>query len=1337
MLIRGSSPPLGSLATTTLVFPMKKNLFVLLALTSALVIESSVALGATPVVRPNYDASLEGSATSTVPSVTNGVLPRSAWVQSRRSSRNQAAGYPSNDDEQLGTTTFLWAAPNTDPSPPPAMAAKQQERAAQVERTTREFLGHNGVRLGLSKHTIATARLRELHDTKRGPLIARYQQMHGGVEVFGRHLNVMLDRELRPVAASGYFAPDDSSDGTAVASALADGGFRQSPQQAIASAVADLGGEIDPATLESLGERDDYTLFRVTRQTGAYRLTDTARSKRVYFPLDGRLVPAWYLDVSLEKRGQAGRLSYGYVVAAEDGRILFRNNHIDRAAFSYRVFADAISPGMPFDTPFGNDIVPLTALDPNLTLPRISAETNLVTLESGPIATGDPWLPSGATTTVGNNVDAYVDLGGGNGRQPKSGDFRAKVTSLRSFDYSVVADTDPTTPTARNGGIVNLFYVNNFLHDWWYGNGFDEAAGNAQTNNYGRGGLGGDPILAEGQDYSGFDNANMDTPADGRSPRMQMFLWSGSTAANATLSAVGLGSLVTNVADFGAMQFDLDGQVVTVTPADACTDLTNTTNVSGNIAFIDRGNCFFVDKVANVQKAGAIGAIIVNNSDDGTAPSMTGTNEAVTIPVLSTSFADGARIKNEIARGPLTVTMHRAPSANRDGGIDNGIIAHEWFHYVSNRLVGNGDGLSNKQGGALGEGWSDVSALLLEARPEDATVAGNANFQGAYPFGIYTMPSPYFGIRRAPYSTNPAVFPMTFKHITDGVTLPSTAPLAPGGDNSEEHSAGEIWANTLWDFYVSLINDARYTFREAQDRMKDYIIAGLKMTPNAPTFLEARDALLAAVKATDRADFELATKSFAKYGMGVGAIAPSRNSQDNSGLVESFVALRASYEVVETTLDTTYLTSTAGYCDADGVLDAGETALLTLRIRNSGNQPLPRRLTAQVTSTADVSFGNSGRIVFGVFDVNGFATGSLPVTLHSAATAADLKLKVDFPQAGATPNTVFEPQTVWVERIVNYNLKSSLFTVDNAEQIAATTADWSPTLTEISPGAGEGWRVTSDLNDSYHTGQAWFIPDNDTPTDASLISPVIKVGTQPFSVKFDTAFQFEIDTDDGPGFSFDGGVVEVKIGSGRWQDVLAAGGSFTRGGYNTQVIAFAPNYDVAGACAGFGGFSAGLTPQTISFGTALAGRSVRLRFRAATDSGTGELGWLVDNIRVVGATNLPFSEVVADTATCVNRPPYVRVPAVFSTPERLAGQSDQAIIKLVGSAKDLDGLNGLTYLWTQTSGPAVTLNNAQRPTAYFRAPLVSTDTVMGFELRVSDGTNTRIGSVTVTLLNVD
>lgn len=134
------------------------------------------------------------------------------------------------------------------------------------------------------------------------------------------------------------------------------------------------------------------------------------------------------------------------------------------------------------------------------------------------------------TITRGNNVHAKEDVAGnnGNGSSPDGG------PSL-SFDHPLNLSQQPST--YQNAAITNLFYWNNIMHDVWYGYGFDEASGNFQVNNYGRGGQGNDHVIAEAQDGSGNNNANFASPPDGNSPRMQMFLWNGNPKRDGDLDA--------------------------------------------------------------------------------------------------------------------------------------------------------------------------------------------------------------------------------------------------------------------------------------------------------------------------------------------------------------------------------------------------------------------------------------------------------------------------------------------------------------------------------------------------------------------------------------------------------------------------------------------------------------------------------------------------------------------------------------------------------------------------------------------------------------------------------
>jgi hypothetical protein len=256
---------------------------------------------------------------------------------------------------------------------------------------------------------------------------------------------------------------------------------------------------------------------------GGYRvfvldqLSQPVRTKPVLFHLPGELVPGWYVELMREGDAEA------FVVSARDGEILFRHGLVDNDSYNYRVWADPSGAHIPFDGPQGTSASPHpTGLNdyfaPSFVPPL------LISLQNGPISTNDPWLPPAASQTLGNNVDAYADLVAPDGFS--AGDFRAATTSASTFDRIYDVNLAPNASTSQQmASVTQLFYVNNFLHDWFYDAGFDEAAGNAQTSNYGRGGIEGDRLLAEAQDYSGLSNANMFTPADGASPRMQMYVF--------------------------------------------------------------------------------------------------------------------------------------------------------------------------------------------------------------------------------------------------------------------------------------------------------------------------------------------------------------------------------------------------------------------------------------------------------------------------------------------------------------------------------------------------------------------------------------------------------------------------------------------------------------------------------------------------------------------------------------------------------------------------------------------------------------------------------------------
>lgn len=128
-------------------------------------------------------------------------------------------------------------------------------------------------------------------------------------------------------------------------------------------------------------------------------------------------------------------------------------------------------------------------------------------------------------STVGNNVVAHEDW---EGRNAFLENYRPVNESL-SFVYEY-GEPDGLAPKEYIDFVVTqLFYTCNQYHDLLYRLGFDEVSGNFQMHNFDKGGRGSDPVIANAQDGSGYNNANFMTPPDGQAPRMRMYVWDTAT----------------------------------------------------------------------------------------------------------------------------------------------------------------------------------------------------------------------------------------------------------------------------------------------------------------------------------------------------------------------------------------------------------------------------------------------------------------------------------------------------------------------------------------------------------------------------------------------------------------------------------------------------------------------------------------------------------------------------------------------------------------------------------------------------------------------------------------
>ena len=1143
-------------------------------------------------------------------------------------------GTQTNFDTRLGVPTFLWGQSRDFSG---SASPKAAPPSTDLVAVARSYLAGLGGQYRLSATDAAGVPHLFTQTMPNGAALVKFRNRINDIEVFREEAAVLLGADRSLIAIGGYVM---SGDGTAP--------FKVSALAAAAVALGDW--SFDASTVGALSadvNRDGYQHFALpagTLSADGSALAIPLRVKPVLFRLPGRLVPAHYVEVQVrDGRVPFGLDSYAYVVSAEDSTVLFRHNQTADVAFSYKVFAEATAPFLPLPAPTGRNNFPhLTGVADGT--PAAFVAPNLITLQNLPFSRNDPWLAPGATTTTGNNVDAFADIVTPDDFQV--GDVRPTLTSANTFNRTYNTAAVPNVSTDQiMASVTNLFYMNNYLHDWFYDAGFDEASGNAQTDNFGRGGAGSDSIFAEGQDFAALNNANMSTPADGARPRMRMYVFNGVGAQVVKInSPAGIAGVKGSAsASFGQQAFDLTRDVIYALPNDGCAALTNGAAVSGKFALIDRGTCAFAIKVKNAQTAGAVGVIVVTNVAGAPTP-MGGADATVTIPALQISQSDGADIKTQLALpAVVNARMGRTVGVDRDGTLDNGVIAHEWGHYISNRLIGNASGISTNHAAGMGEGWADFHALLLLVKGSDAALAANANFAGTYAIGGYLEAGPdlppdavnngfYAGIRRYPYSRNLNKNPLMFRHITDGVALPvNPAPAfgASGASNSEVHATGEVWGLMLWECYSNLLNDTlggtpRLSFGEAQDRMKRYLVAGYKLTPSAPTMIEARDALLAAILSQDQTDYGRCYEGFAKRGAGIGAIAPDRYSATNSGVVESAVVGGA------INVDSAVITDTPASCDADGSLDNGETGTLTITLRNIGTTTLSATTGSVSTSNTHVTFPSGATVTIPSTTPGQTVVVTRPVRVTGAVgiETADIVVSVNDPGLATPPvssTTAFR---------INVDQKPNQSATDDVE---STHSLWMSGTSAIPANANQLWRRVA-ISALDHR---WLGPDDGAPQLNWLQSPPLSVaatGNLSFTFRHRHSFEF-----DGSG-NYDGGQIQISNNNGStWTDI----GASAVPGYNGSLLAYAGNNNPLQGLLAYVAQSAGypaLATVTVNLGTTYANQTVSVRFAIGSDNGAGATGWEIDDIAFANITNTPFDTVVAHAGACYSITPQAGTP---------------------------------------------------------------------------------------------
>lgn len=1178
-----------------------------------------------------------------------------------------AHAYVTAVEPRRGVPSFLWAERFSDLRTPKSQGLTATEAA-------RQHVLRYGLAYRLSALQVAQLVVSEVHDLGTGAVIVGFARAAEGLPFLRDELDVVMTHDYELVALTGSLATQGRPHGT----------FRLDAASALSTAAQHLTGHlVDSSQFKRLSPREGGWSLHATG--GLF--TSPPRARRVYFDDSDGVLPAWHLEVE-----QAGQL-HALVISAVDGRLLSFVDLEASAAHTYRVFANAGAPFRPLDSPVGDVALPNPTGAPAPFDPaRVSS--SLVTLDNGGLSTNDPWLPAGATELSGNNIHAYADLVAPDGLD--GGDFTVAPTSA-AFDFTYdFAQPSNVNTSQHSASATQAFFVTNWMHDVFYDLGFNETARNGQKDNFARGGLGGDAVNVEVHDYNGRNNADMLTTADGQPSRLQLYLSDEGRSSTLTVTTSALADGGTFLGVPPAVPFargwDVTGVVRSVDDLDGghggCDPWTNPAQYTGAIVLVDGDGCSVLSRFDAAKDAG-VAALLLTTDGCGVLA------ENQLVAACVEADAGLKLLELAVAATPMSAHLVRSTSApERDIAFDTTVVTHEYTHFITNRLIGDSLGLLNSPAAAMGEGWSDFVALWFSLRDTDASAPANTNWQGSFAIAGWSsggfdfdgsvLPAHYFGVRRFPYSSDRAKNPLTFKHVGTNVPLPTTAPRQfTSVNNAEVHNAGEVWATMLWDVQTKLLTKPGATVDGARTTMGRYLVSSLKATPALPTFIEARDALLAVINAeSPTVDFPLALDAFAQRGLGVLASSTDRRSTTNTPLAEDFTGAGGNYRLVSLTLD-----DTDDECDTDGILDTGETGTATVTLMNIGSQRLSRSVLSLSTPGSIFLVSAVG---MAMPQSEPFHTTTLTLPVSMARGVLGL-------QALTIDVQVLDPDLA---------LPQHRFTTSSQVRL---NADLLPSTREDFEAGAPGWKFDGD--GEFPWEDLWFVrttsptahvlqgPDMRSAGTSSVTSPPLAVGAGAFSVIWSQAYTFE-----NAMTFFDGGRLEISTDGTTFTPVP---GSALTPTYSATLAASAN--PLTGQSA-FGGVNTTRGDVTANFGTQYANRTVWLRWTIGADATGGASGWSVDEVRVVGLTTTPFTEVIAHRGMCVNHAPLVSGTSSINVVER----TDVTLIP--GATFDRDG-DPLIITWMQMSGPSVQLMGDT-----FTAPEVTpAGAVLGFKVTVEDG----------------
>ena len=545
-------------------------------------------------------------------------------------------------------------------------------------------------------------------------------------------------------------------------------------------------------------------------------------------------------------------------------------------------------------------------------------------------------------------------------------------------------------------------------------------------------------------------------------------------------------------------------------------------------------------------------------------------------------------------RGRMQMYLWTGPTPDYDGTADAEVIIHEVTHGTSNRLHGNSSGLNTNMSGGMGEGWGDFYGYSLLAEPSDpingvyttggyATYLISAGFTGNYYYGIRRFPRApitFLGTNGRPHN------PFTFKYVNTGCASltdgsQSAFPRGPVGvaQCDQVHNLGEVWSSMLWEVRNRMV--ARLGFAAGTQRALQVVTDGMKLAPLGPTFIQERNAIIAGALALSSADAADVREGFRVRGMGFSA---SVVSASPANVVEAFDFPNA---IVGNPIT---VTDPAPGGDNDGFPEPGETVQISVPVTNN---------TGGTVTNVVVTATGGGSANYGTLNDGQTVTMNVPYAISAAApcgSTVDVSLTLTTSIGAQAPT------------VKSFTLGQPNGVVESFDGVTAPSLPAGWTVTQDT-GTAVNW-VTTASGPSSAPNSA-FASDPAGVNMASLVSPAVPITSTSAQLKFKNKYNTES--------TFDGMVLEIKIGGGAFQDILAAGGTFASNGYNSTISTSFMS-PIGGRMA-WSGNSNTYLDTVVNLPAAANGQSVQFRWRMATDSSVAASGVNVDDVQIVSGFN--------------------------------------------------------------------------------------------------------------------